>query len=92
MKGPSAVEVRDRARTLTLRFAKDPVLPLLGWTKAVEQIVTTGPYLWRWTAYAGAVTVLWVAGVLVWDYVEDAADDVTDAVEDTVNGDGGGGA
>lgn len=82
--GPSYSSVRSRVRSLTAKFTSDPVLPLLGWTKAVETVVRGDVALLpRWTAYAAAVTLLWVAGVYLWEQVEDAAD----AAADAVNGD-----
>jgi len=87
--GPSYSSVRSRCRSLTAKFTSDPVLPLLGWTKAVETVVTGQTALLpRWTAYAATVTLLWVGGVYLWEQVEDAADAAADAVNDAAD-DGG---
>jgi len=77
---PLAETVRGRIRTLTRELTASPTLPLLGWTKAVETIVAGGPTI-RWAVYAGVVTLLWVSA----KQITEAADDVSDAVEETVD-------
>lgn len=86
---PSYSSVRSRCKSLTAKFTSDPVLPLLGWTKTAETVVTASwGLLPRWTAYAVLVTGLWVAGVYLWEQVDKATDDLSDAVDDAVT-DGG---
>lgn len=87
--GPSYSTVRSRTKALTAKFTSDPVLPLLGWTKAVETVVRGDVALLpRWAAYAAVVTVLWVAGDYLYRQVEDATDAAADAVNDAAD-DGG---
>ncbi|WP_436933678.1 hypothetical protein [Halovenus marina] len=71
---------RQRIRSLSRKLTSSPTLPLLGWTKAVETIVATGPTR-RWAAYAGLVTLLWVYA----DQLSEAADGVSDAVEEATD-------
>jgi hypothetical protein len=89
MKTPTYRSVKARTKRLTGKFTSDPVLPLLGWTKAAETVVT-GQWnlLPRWTVYAVCVTVLWVAGVYLYAQVEDAADALQDAADDATDGRG----
>jgi len=90
MKTPTYSSVRRRTKRLTTKFTADPVLPLLGWTKAAEQVVTgSWGLLPRWTGYAIVVTALWVTGDYLYRHVETAADAVSDAADDAYT-DGGG--
>ena len=56
---------------------------MLGWTKAVETIVTSGPLL-AWCVYATIVTVLWVYA----DEIQRQAQQVAEDVEESVTGEG----
>jgi len=75
---------RKRTRQLVQKLFTSPTLPLLGWTKAVESVVTAGPIV-QWLFYAAAVTVLWVGADTLQEAADDVTDDVADAVEDTVD-------
>lgn len=66
----------QRARELSRKLMSSPVLPVLGWTKAVEATVAGGPLL-NWIAYAGVVTVVWIFA----DELQRRADDVADSVD-----------
>lgn len=50
---------KKRAKELTKQFTADPVLPMLGWTKAVESVVVGGPVL-TWCVYAVLITGVWI--------------------------------
>ena len=83
MKTPTYSSVTTRMKRLSGRFTSDPVLPLLGWTKVAEAFVTAKwTLLPRWTAYAVAVTVLWVAGVHLYAQIEDVGEALSDATDD----------
>lgn len=69
--------IRHRIRRLTTKLGSSPVLPVLGWTKAVETVVATGPTL-RWVAYAVVVTGLWVAAEDLREAADDVAEEVTE--------------
>lgn len=64
----------ERVRTLTRKLTSSPTLPLLGWTKAVESLITSPETLVPWVGYATVVTAAWV-------FADDLAD-VAAAVDD----------
>lgn len=71
---------RQRVRDLGRKLLASPTLPLLGWTKAVETIVASGPTT-RWALYAGIVTLAWIYA----DSLQQTAGDAVDAAEDVVD-------
>jgi hypothetical protein len=68
---------KERAKELTHQFTADPVLPMLGWTKAVESVVTGGPVL-TWCLYAVIVTCAWIYADDLQRQASQAVDNVTD--------------
>ena len=77
VEGQTAARVKE----LGTKLASNPVLPVLGFTKFVESIVSTGPTL-NWAVYTILVTLVWIfaddirrnAG-----YLDDAVDDAAKA-------------
>lgn len=72
---------RKRTRELSRKFFSSPTLPLLGWTKAVESVVTSGPIL-DWIVYAVLVTCVWIYADHLKRYVEDAADQAKETADE----------
>lgn len=71
---------KERLTELLKNFTADPVLPMLGWTKAVESVVTSGPVL-TWLVYSVILTALWVYA----DDIQRRAEQVSETVEEVTD-------
>lgn len=71
---------KKRLKELLKNFTADPVLPMLGWTKAVESVVVGGPIL-TWIAYSLLLTCVWVYA----DDIQRRAQQVSETVEEVTD-------
>lgn len=69
---------RRRVRQLTRKLLGTPTLPLLGWTKAVESLITAPETIPWWVGYSVVVTALWVFADDIRDAAEEAVEDVAE--------------
>jgi len=74
-------QIKRRSKKLVRKFTTSPTLPILGWTKWVESIVTADAYFVRWLLYASLVTLVWISGVILWEAVQETAEDAVDSLD-----------